>query len=489
MRKSPVRSLAASVLLAALVALSTVLDAPGLAFAQGGSEGNVPPAGTPGMTIHVVQRGENLFRIAIRYGTTVEVIARANGISNVASISVGQRLLVPNASPSAPGVPTDYRVAPGDTLFSLAARFGTSTTVIARQNAVINPSLLYIGQSLVLQEGSSGSPGVQGGWIHIVHPNETLFGIAARYGATPETLKRLNGLKRLTAIFPGQRLIIPPTSATPPGALLDLPEPFAALDMLPAVAEQGRTISFRMTTTIPARLEGTFMGRQLVVISNEPRTGHVIIHGFDSLILPGVYPLLLTATDDSGKHYGFARNMELAPGGFTSEAIKLAPSLEDLLNPTVTEPEARKVLQVISKFTPTRRFNGQMGLPCPAPVTSQFGTRRSYNGGPFTNVHAGTDFAALPGAAIYAPAAGVVVLAESLNVRGNATIIDHGWGVYTGYWHQETIAVRVGDAVQQGQIIGTVGRTGRVTGPHLHWELFIGGVQVDPLQWVRQSFP
>ena len=155
----------------------------------------------------------------------------------------------------------------------------------------------------------------------------------------------------------------------------------------------------------------------------------------------------------------------------------------------MTEPETQRVTQIVSQITPTRYFSGQMGLPCPAPVTSQFGTRRSYNGGPFTNIHGGTDFAAMPGAAIYAPAAGRVVFAGTLNVRGNATIIDHGWGIFTGYWHQQSIGVRVGDLVQQGQVIGTVGKTGRVTGPHLHWEVFVNGVEVDPLQWTRQVFP
>lgn len=455
--------------------------------AQGGqsSAGNPQPPTTPGVTIHVVQRGENLFRIAIRYGTTVEAIAQANGISNVATISAGQRLLIPNASPSAPGVPTEFRVGPGDSLFSLAARFGTDIRDIARRNLIVNPALLYIGQGVALHEGSSGGTGTKSGRVHVVQPDETLYRIAARYGTTPETLKRLNKLKRLTTIFPGQRLIIPIEASS----LIELPPPFAALDMLPALAEQGRTVSFRITTTFPARLEGTFMGRQFVILSDEKRMGHVVIHGFDSMALPGVYPLNFTVTDDAGQQYTYTRHMALAPGGYSSESIRIAPELGDLLNPKITGPEAQRIAQIVSKFTPQRYFNGQMGLPCPAPVTSQFGTRRSYNGGPFDNVHAGTDFAALPGTAIYAPAAGVVALAETLNVRGNATIIDHGWGVYTGYWHQETIGVHVGDTVQQGQIIGTVGRTGRVTGPHLHWELFVGGVQVDPLQWVRQSFP
>ena len=66
--------------------------------------------------------------------------------------------------------------------------------------------------------------------------------------------------------------------------------------------------------------------------------------------------------------------------------------------------------------------------------------------------------------------------------------IDHGHGIFTGYWHQTEIKVKVGDVISQGQVIGTVGRTGRATGPHLHWELFVEGVQVDPLQWTRRSF-
>ena len=75
-----------------------------------------------------------------------------------------------------------------------------------------------------------------------------------------------------------------------------------------------------------------------------------------------------------------------------------------------------------------------------------------------------------------------------LDVRGNATIIDHGWGIFTGYWHQTEQYVKVGDFVSTGQVIGTIGSTGRVTGPHLHWELWVNGVPVDPMQWVRQSF-
>jgi len=82
-----------------------------------------------------------------------------------------------------------------------------------------------------------------------------------------------------------------------------------------------------------------------------------------------------------------------------------------------------------------------------------------------------------------------VVFAGPLTVRGNATIIDHGWGVYSAYMHQSEILVEQGDRVEAGELIGRVGATGRVEGPHLHWEVWAGGVQVDPLDWLSEVFP
>jgi murein DD-endopeptidase MepM/ murein hydrolase activator NlpD len=82
-----------------------------------------------------------------------------------------------------------------------------------------------------------------------------------------------------------------------------------------------------------------------------------------------------------------------------------------------------------------------------------------------------------------------VVFSEKLTVRGNATIIDHGQGIYSGFWHQEESYVSVGDLVVAGQLIGKIGGTGRVTGPHLHWEIWVNGIQVDPLDWLDTLIP
>ena len=108
----------------------------------------------------------------------------------------------------------------------------------------------------------------------------------------------------------------------------------------------------------------------------------------------------------------------------------------------------------------------------------------------FDRYHTGADLGGAPiGTPIYAPADGVVVDTGLLDARGYITIIDHGWGVYTGYWHQSAIFVRPGDTVTAGQQIGTIGNTGRSTAPHLHWEMRVHGVVVDPMQWVREEMP
>lgn len=467
-----------------LLLLCAALSSLSLAQAQEG--GDRPPTG---MTIHVVQRGETLFRIAQRYGTTVEDLVRLNGIQNPAALAVGQRLIVPSApvppEESSIGIPTEYTLQIGDTLFKLAAAFGTTEAAIAQRNYITNPRQMYIGQRIALQEGSESAQGIKTGWIHRVERGETLYHIAARYSTSADLIRLLNRLPRADMLYIGQPLIIPTDESGVP--LTDLPRPFARFEM--TSAEQGRTSALRIVTLQPTRLAITFMGKPVTVFSDESGVMHTALLGVDVLAEPKLYPLRAIATLSDGTQHTAEWRVRVADGGYRSEAITLTANQLDLLNPTITQPEEERVRQAVSPITPQRYFGGLMGLPCAAPVTSPFGTRRSYNGGALNTIHTGTDFAALPGAAVYAPAAGVVVLAEPLTVRGNAIIIDHGWGIFTGYWHLESIGVRAGTFVQTGDIIGTVGNSGRSTGPHLHWELFVQGVQVDPLQWTKQSFP
>ena len=120
-------------------------------------------------------------------------------------------------------------------------------------------------------------------------------------------------------------------------------------------------------------------------------------------------------------------------------------------------------------------------------ITSYYGARRSVNGGPYSTYHEGTDFSAYGGTPVYAPAAGRVVLAEELNVRGGAVILDHGLGLHTGYYHLSAIHVALGQKVAAGDLLGEVGTTGRSTGNHLHWDMLVGTTWVDGLAWLEEA--
>jgi len=147
-------------------------------------------------TIHVVQRGETLFRIALNYGTSVEAIAQTNGISDVTSIQVGQRLVIPSGAVNA-SVRTAGRhvVQPGETLAHIALRYGTTAEILAALNSVVNPALLYVGQTLDVSETAPWHPPLANGYTVTVGAGDTLYGIALRYGASLNAIMRLNGLK------------------------------------------------------------------------------------------------------------------------------------------------------------------------------------------------------------------------------------------------------------------------------------------------------
>lgn len=124
-------------------------------------------------------------------------------------------------------------------------------------------------------------------------------------------------------------------------------------------------------------------------------------------------------------------------------------------------------------------FAGNFTLPRQARTTAPFGTRRTFNG-QTRSVHLGWDLDGKVGEPITSPNDGVVTLAEDLYYSGGTLFIDHGGGLYTGYFHMSRFNVKPGDKVEKGQLIGAVGKSGRVTGPHLHWAAKIGGHYLNP---------
>jgi murein DD-endopeptidase MepM/ murein hydrolase activator NlpD len=175
-------------------------------------------------------------------------------------------------------------------------------------------------------------------------------------------------------------------------------------------------------------------------------------------------------------------------GPYEFQEIVVSQEKADVLTPDVVVAEREHVVSIWSQVSPDLLWREVFQRPISVDyaTTSPFGTRRTYSVADIGNFHAGQDFGAPEGTLILAPAPGVVVLAEPLAVRGNAVILDHGQGVFSGYWHMSEINVALGMQVAVGDVLGLTGNTGLSTGAHLHWELRIDGVAVDPLQFLDE---
>jgi LysM repeat protein len=173
-------------------------------------------AGVDGMT-YTVRWGDTLLSIAQMYGTTVDAIKAANGLTSD-FIIVGQELIIPvdavvppETMPPSAGHPGVHIVQPGENLFRIALRYGTTVDAIAKANNIINPWFIYVGQELMIPTGGGGmpSPPGPGGQTYVVQPGDTLYSIAVRYDTTVQALMVANNLSNPNLIYVGQTLKVP----------------------------------------------------------------------------------------------------------------------------------------------------------------------------------------------------------------------------------------------------------------------------------------
>ncbi len=403
-----------------------------------------------------------------------------------------------------------YVVQAGDTLSSIARRYGVGVNDLATANGLINPNLIYVGQRLRIPRATSvtptatprtnatpATPAPTTNRLYVVQNGDTLFRIALKYGTTIQAFASTNNLNNTALIYVGQQLIIP-ADATAPDATVAQPStplrsPFASIEIGPLPLQQGSLMVVTVRTDKPVTLNGTFRDWTIpFVLDGDTYIGLVGVgaHPVNG-VPPGIYPVTVTASDADGEQVSITTNVQINAGHFNSEYINLPPDRQDLLDPQLVQAENDKLNAVWTIFNPTRYWTGLFNVPVATytKISSPFGTRRSYQGGPFTSYHEGTDLAVPAGTPVYAPADGVVVLAEQLAVRGNAVVIDHGWGVYTGLYHLSKFAVEVGQHVQQGDLVAYSGNTGLSTGAHLHWDIRIRGLNVDAMQFTQRAFP
>ena len=156
---------------------------------------------------------------------------------------------------------------------------------------------------------------------------------------------------------------------------------------------------------------------------------------------------------------------------------KVEPSAEDMER---IQRDKREMDESFATFREETEVPLQFDLPAEGPLSSPFGLRRVFNG-LARAPHSGLDVAAAAGSPVRAPAAGRVLATGDYFFNGNTVLIDHGQGLVTMYCHLQRIDVKTGQALARGDLIGTVGQTGRATGPHLHWGVSLNNARVDPL--------
>jgi murein DD-endopeptidase MepM/ murein hydrolase activator NlpD len=187
----------------------------------------------------------------------------------------------------------------------------------------------------------------------------------------------------------------------------------------------------------------------------------------------------------------FERNSPLTAGngGFATEIFTLPASLNYLLRDDVQANEDDRLLSAYNMITPNRYWEGSFVQPINSPVVSAFGVIRNYTNNGATRRHTGVDLVASMGTPVLAAASGRVALSRPMDIHGNNVVIDHGWGVYTEYAHLSDRYVLPGQLVLQGDVLGLSGNTGRSTGPHLHWEVAVAGVWVNPVLFLQVKLP
>lgn len=216
-------------------------------------------------------------------------------------------------------------------------------------------------------------------------------------------------------------------------------------------------------------------------------SGAVALIGIDLAEKPGRHSFYVEAPDASGQPRRVHREVEIAAARFAVERLTLPREKVELSPETLrrVRREAARLKAVLAVVTPEQLWQGTFILPVNSSVQlAGFGLRRIINGEP-RSPHTGVDLKAPLGTAVVAANTGRVVLVDEQFFPGRLVVLDHGLGIHTMYFHLQEQQVREGKQVAKGQPLGTVGATGRVTGPHLHFGVRVQDARVDPLSLLR----
>lgn len=433
---------------------------------------------------YIVQEGDTLWEIAARFGVSLEDLQQANNITDPGQVVIGARLVVPGLT-GAGGRLNTVTVAYGETIRSLSRRYALSDATLARLNHIVSPSELFAGATLIvpMTENQNLSLAERAN----LASGQSMLELSILRGEAPWSLALDNNLPGTWAGLPGDVLQV--AGESPAEASTGLPGAITKAEVEPLFMIQGGTAVIKVHASPSITMSGSLADRTLNFFPQD--YGYVALQGIHAMLPPGLYQLTLEGELPDGEQFSFSQNVLIQNANFPYD-----PSLQVdpvTIDPAVTEPESELWASLGIPVTPEKMWDGLFANPVPPEFTkcwpSLFGNRRSYNGSTYDYFHSGLDFCGQVGTELYASAPGKVVYTGELTVRGGVVVIDHGWGIYTAYDHLSKILVQVGDMVQPAQVIGLGGATGRTTGPHLHWEVWVGGVQVNPADWLARAYP
>jgi murein DD-endopeptidase MepM/ murein hydrolase activator NlpD len=254
-----------------------------------------------------------------------------------------------------------------------------------------------------------------------------------------------------------------------------------ALAALPKEARVPGGVAFVELPDQPSAPTALFDGRRVAVVKRNAKW--VAVVGIPLDTQPGVQKLkVATAAGTNEVSFNVVDKQYRTQHLTIKNQRQVDPNPDDLKRINAEQQRSRAALRMFSEIeTPTL----QLLVPVPGTRSDSFGSRRFFNGQP-RQPHSGMDIAAGKGTPIRSPAAGTVVEVGDFFFNGNTVYIDHGAGLVTMYCHLDRIDVKLGDVLAAGQQIGTVGATGRVTGPHLHWGVALNGAMVDPALFIAE---
>lgn len=257
--------------------------------------------------------------------------------------------------------------------------------------------------------------------------------------------------------------------------------------MVPTQVTQGSAALLRLYTNEASTIEASSGDRPLVLTLGNGVAWTLL--SFDPEAAVGPRSLSVRGRDSAGNESRLETTFTVGPTDFVFEDLQVPVALARLLAPEFRRDEETRLGAIYAVADSRPHWTGRFRAPVEGPIVTEFGTQRAYNGGPTVGHHAGVDYAVAAGVPVLAPQAGRVALVDDLTVRGRTLVLDHGRGVYSTYAHLQEVLVGPNAVVEAGQRVARVGTTGLSTGPHLHWEIWVGGANVDPIAWTKLDLP